>query len=108
MKIRSNYLNYSVNTTLRDGKQGPGSKSSVEVIMNNKQARIISKEISVYQDEFQSFTILPTRKTIYQGESTLNLDNNKRLNSLSMLQDAIFDVSIVKDCKDFDLEERKS
>ena len=98
------YLNYTINTTVRDSAKGVNSQSTVEVIMNNKQAHLISNEMTIYEDDVQSFTIIPSWAIIYRGEPTLTRDKNERFKSLAMFQEDLFNTANVRNCTELQLD----
>lgn len=94
-------LDYTVNTTLTEEALKKGVKtapSNVKIILSKGHSRCISKEMSYYQDEKNAFTVIPSRKLIYWSNST-DVMKNDRAKQLSMLQDTLFSVSRMIECR---------
>ena len=95
------HISFSVKTIMRPSEKvdQPITNSEVEMFCSGNQSRYISKEISVFEDETNSFTVIPNRKEIYWGNSVRNLEKDKRERKLFILQDTLFDLCTIKECK---------
>jgi hypothetical protein len=94
-------LDYTVNTVLSEGAIKKGMKtapSNVKLLASKDHVRCISKEMSFYQDEKNAFTVIPSRKMIYWSNSTAGAQSGKA-DRLSMLQDTLFTLSKVIECR---------
>lgn len=100
------YLDYQITTILRD----PTSNhiTDVKVFIDQKQVRFLSREMSIYQDESNSFTVIPDRKMIYWGDSSMNLAKEMRVKGVANLQNKLFDLVEVTQCKDVELPNSKA
>jgi hypothetical protein len=95
---KAHRLRYSVHTVPRKPAGDAGSRSTVEVILNGHQVRLTSPELLSYQDKESSITILPVRKTVTIGPSTMDLHRDKRVQDLTLFQDKLFDSAVVESC----------
>ncbi len=102
------YLGYQIKTIFREKRQIPHHISDVKVFINQKQTHFISNEMSIYQDESSSFTVIPDRKVIYWGGSSMNMAKEIRLKNFSLLQDKLLDLAKVQECNDIRLENSKA
>jgi hypothetical protein len=101
-------LLYTVHTVRRTPAADPGSRSTVEVVMNRDQVRLTSPELVAYQDEESSITILPAQKIVSVGPSTLDLQRERRLQGLALFQDRLFDSVVVQGCEDLPVDAGKA
>jgi hypothetical protein len=97
------YLKYNVITTLSVKDKNDKyivNDSEFEVISSNNRARIYGKEMIVYRDEKNTFSILPQKKIIYWTNSYINKNNNDVYKNLKIMQDSVFLNNERVDCKD--------
>ncbi|MCD6020135.1 MAG: hypothetical protein K0S53_3256 [Bacteroidetes bacterium] len=79
------------------------SKADFEVFASEKQNRIYNREIIVLKDQSNTFTILPSRKTIYISDAVVGKKNETLYDKLKVIQDSVFanaekiETEIVKD-----------
>lgn len=99
------YFSYSVRSTLRKAPAGKDrvSESSAEVYLSASQARFISKQIEVYMDDENAFTVIPAKKTIYWGDSNRGRDRDKYVNSMGILQDSLLAMCSEKEYRAVDM-----
>jgi|GEM_PF-3104065 len=85
------YFNLTVKSTLRSVKDPAQreSVSDVELFVSAKQAHYLSKQVEVYTDGDDMFTVLPSRKTIYWSDSDRDRQRDELIRSKSMLQDSL-------------------
>lgn len=95
------YMSFSIKTSLHQlpVEKESVSTSEVELIAGKGQSRYISKEVSVYQDHDNAFTVVPTQKKVYWSNSTMNLEKSKRAKTLQLMHDTLLKVCTVKECK---------
>lgn len=87
------FVSYEVVTTSRP--QGPkeqaeSRRSMVRTYAGQQQYRFISDDIEVYQDQQESFTVIPARRTIYRSHSGVKGKGDERLRQMKQLQDTLF------------------
>lgn len=102
------YLDYQITTIFRKPVPYPQHTTNVKVYVHPSQIRFLSQEASIYQDAANSFTIMPDRKVIYWGNSTLNFGKELRQKHFAMLQDTLFDIAQVQECEDIQLPNGKA
>lgn len=90
-----------ISTLLAKDKAGKNivSRSDIELFTSRGQYRFISKDIEVYQDKENKFTVLPLKKIVYWAESDMNPDNAMRMDRTKRIQDTIFHYARVTDCQ---------
>jgi hypothetical protein len=66
------------------------SKADFEVYASEKQNRIYNREIIVLKDQSNTFTILPSRKTIYISDAVVGKKNETLYDKLKVIQDTVF------------------
>jgi hypothetical protein len=97
------HFNYTVKTVLSESSGAPAdgkvSTTTADIVISKKQARYTSKEVVFYQDEVNAFTVIPSRKTIYWGDSNLSMGKKERQDRLGMLQDTLFTMCSVAENK---------
>lgn len=87
------YMHYTVisvaNNKAMDSKPLV-SKADFELYASQKQNRIYNREITVLKDQSNTFTILPSRKTIYISDAVIGKKNENLYDKFKMMQDSIF------------------
>jgi len=101
-------VNYTVHTIMRDRVRYPDSLLPIEVFMNREQVRLLSQEISVYQDETDNLTVLPGCQVIFWDDSTLKWERGTRLKTLLMLPEAFFELARVRACREIQFKVGKA
>jgi hypothetical protein len=92
------YMNFNIKTTLRKQSLEP-SLSDVELMVGKNQMRYLSREMVIYEDEKNSFTVIPSRETIYWGDSNIGHNKNQREKRMTILQDTLFDLCSLEECR---------
>lgn len=96
------HFNYSITSTLnakdKDGRHLVSS-SDIDLFSSKNQYRFISKDISVYQDRTDKFTVLPAQKMIYWADSDMGLVKGNRLDRMKKIQDTVFYYADVVNCR---------
>ncbi len=95
------YMNYTIITHFKpDGdKPRKSAKTDIEFVIGKEQMHYKTPEVIVYIDARDNFTIIPVRKVIYWSNSMLDIEKEKRVKAFTILQDTLFGISKVIDCK---------
>lgn len=88
---------YQVRSKSRQ-KGTPESVTRVKMRAGKDRTEIISSQMEFYQDKIHAFTVLPSRKIIYWGDSQLSAKDTSRANDLHELQRRVFTHSTLKSC----------
>ncbi|MES2286131.1 MAG: hypothetical protein V4547_10615 [Bacteroidota bacterium] len=102
------YINYTQITHLKQvNVSDPGlSKTNVEFIVGKNQMHYKSDEISVYMDSVDNFTVVPIRKIVFWSNSLLEKGKKERVNGFNILQDSLFSVCKLINCRqEYNVEE---
>jgi hypothetical protein len=95
------YINYTVTAQLNaknNKEKNLQSKSTYELISFKGQSRVSSPEVIVLKDEKNTFTILPSRKTIYWADAVKGKKNDNIYGKLKQMQDTIFNNATKVEC----------
>lgn len=87
------FVSYEVVTTRR--AQAPkgreeSQRSMVKTYASQQQYRFISEDIEVYQDQEESFTVIPSRKVVYRAYAGIRGNGDERRRKMLQLQDSLF------------------
>lgn len=95
------YMNYSIIThyAVRENKPVKPAKTNVEFVIGKTQMYYKTAEAVVFIDTTDNFTIIPERKVVYWSNSMLEVEKEKRIKSFSILQDSLFQMSELVECK---------
>lgn len=95
------YMNYTITTHYKpDGdKPRKNGKTDIEFVIGKEQMHYKTPEVIVYIDTKDNFTIIPDRKVIYWSNSMLEIEKEKRIKAFTILQDTLFSISKVIECK---------
>lgn len=93
------HFDYTVHTIVRDSSRGKNTSLRSEIYMSNTQVHLVSKEVEIYQDKKNAFSIFPSRKTIYWSNSQLGYDKANHEKRVTMFQDTLFDMSKLVECR---------
>lgn len=102
------YLNYTQITHFKqvNASDPAVSKTNVEFIAGKNQMHYKSNEISVYIDSIDNFTVVPLRKMIFWSGSLLEREKKERVNGFNILQDSLFSVCTLINCRqEYNVEE---
>lgn len=86
------YTSFTVSSTLREAPDNNSkvSVSKAEMLVSEKQSRYISKEVEVYMDNDDAFTVLPGRKMLYWSDSNRKEGREKKIQQVPVLHDSLF------------------
>jgi hypothetical protein len=97
------YFNYSVRSTFRKVsgvyETQKTTEATVDMYMSKEQMQYLSKDVSIYSDQQDVFTILNSHKIIYRSDPFRKEQFEQREKSISALQDTIFGMSSVSSCE---------
>lgn len=97
-------LNYTVRTTLRKTPAMPEnqrvSTSTIDLVVSKEQARFTSKELIAYEDKTNSFTVIPSTKTVYWSDSNMGKNKKDKMKRMSVIQDTLLDMCTVAENKE--------
>lgn len=102
------YINYTQITNFKQvNVSDPGlSKTNVEFIVGKNQMHYKSNEVSVYMDSIDNFTVVPMRKMIFWSSSLLEQGKKERVKGFNILQDSLFSVCKLINCRqEYNVEE---
>lgn len=102
------YINYTQITNFKQvNVSDPGlSKTNVEFIVGKNQMHYKSNEVSVYMDSIDNFTVVPMRKIVFWSNSLLEQKKKERVNGFNILQDSLFSVCKLINCRqEYNVEE---
>lgn len=102
------YINYTQITNFKQvNVSDPGlSKTNVEFIVGKNQMHYKSNEVSVYMDSIDNFTVVPIRKIVFWSNSLLEQKKKERVNGFNILQDSLFSVCKLINCRqEYNVEE---
>ncbi len=92
------YLNYTINTTLKQSLGGATNRSKAEVIANKSMTCFKSKEMNVYEDKKKSVSIVSSRKLIFINDYIGDKSKSGYLKYFSFMKDSLFYYSSVSFC----------
>ncbi|WP_156027026.1 hypothetical protein [Sporocytophaga myxococcoides] len=100
---------YNVKTVLKDKSYHNGVISSdIRLVAGTNYTEVISKDMEVYQDEVQCYSVIPSRKVIYLSDSQLNKKPSAEdQQNFAGLQKIILEKAKVKECKDVEDKEHR-
>jgi hypothetical protein len=95
------YMNYTLVTKMREKDDNGKDEitSHIEMMMSEEQSRYLSEQVNVYMDTKDNFTVIPIRKMIFWSNSLMDVDKEKRLKNYNLLNDSLFTVCKLIDCK---------
>ena len=92
-------LDYQVRSKPRQYNT-PETILRVKMRASKNQMEVVSSQIEAYQDKENAFTLVPSRKIIYWGDSQLNKKDTADRNDFLKLQSLALDHSKIKSCKE--------
>lgn len=102
------YINYTQITNFKQVNVSDPrlSKTNVEFIVGKNQMHYKSNEVSVYMDSIDNFTVVPMRKIVFWSNSLLEQKKKERVNGFNILQDSLFSVCKLINCRqEYNVEE---
>ncbi|MCE3227870.1 MAG: hypothetical protein K0S32_2421 [Bacteroidetes bacterium] len=99
---KTTYVNYEITTKLRQQNgNAEGSVSTVDIkyYSNKTSVWFLSKDLCMYRDQKNTFTIIPKRKVVYWAQSTSANNVENRIIQMKNIHDSVF-----KNCKDVSSE----
>lgn len=102
------HFKYELSTTLNNkGKDGKNmtNTSEIEIITSKDQKWFLSKDISVYQDKVNCFTVVHGKKMIYWSDMTKDNPKEDKMARFKKVQDTLLKQSDVVSCSAYDKED---
>ncbi len=100
------FFEYVVTTVSRD-KNTPSSNMKVEMLTTKNYSEVRSEQMVSYQDDKNSFVVIPFKNLIYWGDSQLGLADSAVTSGLGGLQLKVLNMCMVKECKEVSGSEGK-
>ncbi|MBL4898911.1 MAG: hypothetical protein JKX76_04575 [Colwellia sp.] len=97
------YVDYSVRTVTRDSMESGPLDSRIQMWMQGESMRILSKEVEVYQDRKEVFTVMPLQKALVRTDKMLTSQNDHKKQNMALFQDTLFALSKVSYCESLKL-----
>ncbi|MEO6049383.1 MAG: hypothetical protein ABIQ57_17990 [Candidatus Kapaibacterium sp.] len=92
------YLEYTVTSAMRDSSLRP-TTSHIVAVSNRTRLRVVSREMEVYSDERNVFTVVPARKEVYLADRIPGGDS-ERIAGVPLLRDGLLSRCSVISCGD--------
>lgn len=93
------YMDYTVRTATDDSSRAGITASRIQTWMDDKHLQIKSKEMEIYQDDLDVFTVLPQQKIVLRADADKHAGKDK-LRKTTFIQDTLFSLSKVTECQD--------
>ncbi|PCH92738.1 MAG: hypothetical protein COB85_07815 [Bacteroidetes bacterium] len=100
-KNRVYFFHYRVQTVMNTSKISAPT-TEVKLYTSEKKTCMLNKEMEVYQDSLDAFTVLSSKKLIYRQDPQLfsGKDNQQKL--FVAFQDSLLELTTVRECREFE------